>query len=197
MVEWQREGGDFSMLKTFLRHKPNRLLLRQISYTPFKPIRTMSSESIAKSQEIDQIAQGVDGVTLSKSALKKLEKEKQKEARRLEVQERLQKEKLQRENAPDYSLDRYGKLPMNQSQTITSTKRWNIKDIDSTVENKSITLRGRVQVSRPTGIKVSKTRLQNSLCYSSSANSYHPVYSHLGRNVGQQADVEVCNRNYP
>jgi aspartyl-tRNA synthetase len=78
----------------------------------------------------------------SKSQIKKLEKERLKEAKKLEIKQRLEQEKLARENAPDYSEGRYGLLPMNQSAVKINIKRTEISRIDSSLENQTITLRG-------------------------------------------------------
>ncbi|KAI8915599.1 hypothetical protein EDD86DRAFT_185873 [Gorgonomyces haynaldii] len=98
---------------------------------------------------------GEDGQPLTKSQIKKLEKERQKEARRLEVAARLAAEKAAREAAnPDHSVGRYGKLPMNQSAEELQQPRIDIQALSSEHVGQTIQLRGRVHVSRPTGSKM-------------------------------------------
>jgi aspartyl-tRNA synthetase len=64
----------------------------------------------------EDVVLGEDGKPLSKNALKKLQKDKEKAAKKAEQErQRLQQQQAE-DNAPDYSVDRYGKLPLNQSQ---------------------------------------------------------------------------------
>ncbi len=94
---------------------------------------------------------------LSKSALKKLEKQKEKDLKKQQIADRLVRwsykaaEKAARENAPDYSEGRYGHLKMNQSSVAASSNRILISDIGSAHIDQTVNLRARIQVSRPTG----------------------------------------------
>ncbi|KAJ3056700.1 aspartate--tRNA ligase dps1 [Rhizophlyctis rosea] len=99
---------------------------------------------------------GEDGKPLSKAQLKKREKEQEKERRKAEVAARLATEKAAREAAePDHSANRYGKLPMNQSQAEYNreSKRTKIVTLGEANVGQTILLSARVQTSRPTGAK--------------------------------------------
>ncbi|KAJ3316037.1 aspartate--tRNA ligase dps1 [Boothiomyces sp. JEL0838] len=106
-------------------------------------------------EKLSELVLDAEGKPLTKNALKKLQKEREKEERKRQVAERLEQERLAREAAsPDYSVDFYGKLPMNQSHAKTDTVFVAIKDIGEEHVDKAITLNARVQVSRPTGAKM-------------------------------------------
>jgi len=90
------------------------------------------------------------GEPLSKSALKKLEKEKQKAAKKAEVAARLQAEATAREGN-DESSDRYGDVPMVQSKEKTDRVWVEVKDIDLSMKGQTVLVRGRVHTSRGTG----------------------------------------------
>jgi aspartyl-tRNA synthetase len=64
-------------------------------------------------------------------------------------------EKAAREAAsPDYSKGSYGQLPMNQSHERTNTKFTKIKELSGDDVGMTITVIGRLHVSRPTGAKM-------------------------------------------
>lgn len=64
-----------------------------------------------------QFSNREDGQPLSKSALKKLEKEREKAKKKAEREQKEQEEKVKREASEvDYAAQKYGKLPLNQSQ---------------------------------------------------------------------------------
>ncbi|KAI9008277.1 hypothetical protein BC832DRAFT_553613 [Gaertneriomyces semiglobifer] len=103
---------------------------------------------------MEEIILGEDGKPLSKSALKKLEKEREKERKKAEREAKLAAEKAAREAAsPDYSVGRYGKLPLNQSQERTGRERRKIEDLTQNDVDQTVLLSARVQTSRPTGSK--------------------------------------------
>ncbi|KAI8902643.1 hypothetical protein BC833DRAFT_616574 [Globomyces pollinis-pini] len=98
---------------------------------------------------------GEDGKPLSKGALKKLEKQREKEAKKAEVAARLEAERIARESSQmDCSVGRYGKLPMNQSKEKTNTVFIDIDHLGPEHADKTVTLKARVQTSRPTGSKM-------------------------------------------
>ncbi|KAI9277241.1 hypothetical protein BDA99DRAFT_495229 [Phascolomyces articulosus] len=106
-------------------------------------------------QKTEEIVLGEDGKPLSKKALKKLEKEREKAARKAATAAKLAEEKAARDAANvDFSTDRYGKLPMNQSQTRTDTKYEDINKIDGSREGETVVIRARVHTSRATGNKM-------------------------------------------
>ncbi|KAJ3183600.1 aspartate--tRNA ligase dps1 [Gaertneriomyces sp. JEL0708] len=103
---------------------------------------------------MEEVILGEDGKPLSKSALKKLEKEREKERKKAEREAKLAAEKAAREAAsPDYSVGRYGKLPLNQSQERTGRQRRKIEDLTQSDVDQTVLLSARVQTSRPTGSK--------------------------------------------
>ncbi|RUS31986.1 hypothetical protein BC938DRAFT_476578 [Jimgerdemannia flammicorona] len=96
-----------------------------------------------------------EGKPISKKALKKLEKEREKEAKKAERAAKEAAERAAREASNvDYSTDRYGKLPMNQSQQRTGLKRERITDINASRTSEIVLVRARVHNSRPTGAKM-------------------------------------------
>ncbi len=98
-----------------------------------KSSRNMTEEVQKLTEKVEEIVLGPDGQPLSQKAIKKLQvnhfitinstqKEQEKEKRKREVAEKLAAEKAAREaNEVDYSPGKYGKLPLNQSQTRSST----------------------------------------------------------------------------
>ena len=91
---------------------------------------------------------------LSKGALKKLEKLKEKELRKAEVAARLASEKLARESQNDYAVDNYGALPLNQSAAKPNLTYTPISQITAHHLGKTILLTARIHVSRLTGAKM-------------------------------------------
>ncbi|KAI8926904.1 hypothetical protein BC831DRAFT_454295 [Entophlyctis helioformis] len=102
----------------------------------------------------EQVVLGEDGKPLSKAAIKKLEKQREKDAKKAEVAARLAAEKAARDAAsPDYSADRYGKLPMNQSADRSNDVRTRIADIGPDHVGETVLLCARVQTTRAVGSK--------------------------------------------
>lgn len=116
---------------------------------------------MANDKEIDDVESKVEGlkvvdgdVPLSKAALKKLEKNLEKEKRKQEVALRLENERLLRQSeVVDYSTERYGKLTMNQSKTRENLTFTKIEDLGNHV-GQTVLLTARVQNSRTTGVKI-------------------------------------------
>ncbi|TPX62734.1 hypothetical protein SpCBS45565_g06948 [Spizellomyces sp. 'palustris'] len=105
-------------------------------------------------QRMEEVVLGEDGKPLSKSALKKLEKEREKERKKAEREAKLAAEKAARDAAsPDCSKDRYGNLPLNQSQQRSGHPRKKIVGLTKSDVDQTILLSARVQTSRPTGSK--------------------------------------------
>ncbi|KAJ3023152.1 aspartate--tRNA ligase dps1 [Thoreauomyces humboldtii] len=105
-------------------------------------------------EKVENLVLGEDGKPLSKGALKKLEKEKEKAKKQQERDAKMAAEKAAREAAsPDYSTERYGKLPMNCSQERTGRVRVKIVDLSEKNIDETVLLSARVQNSRPTGSK--------------------------------------------
>ncbi|RKO86438.1 hypothetical protein BDK51DRAFT_35475 [Blyttiomyces helicus] len=99
-----------------------------------------------------EIILGEDGQPPSKAQLKKRQKELEKEKKKAEVAARLTAEKAAREvSSNDYSTDRYGKLPMNQSTERTGIERKLIEKLSESDSGNTIILTARVQTSRQTG----------------------------------------------
>ncbi|KAG0761956.1 hypothetical protein G6F57_006143 [Rhizopus arrhizus] len=114
-----------------------------------------------KDVTVEEIAQNTkelifdDGKTpISKKAYKKLQKDKEKAERKSATATKLAAEKAERESNVDFSADRYGKLPMNQSQNRSETKYDDISTINASRAGETITVRVRVQTSRATGSKM-------------------------------------------
>ena len=113
----------------------------------------MSSEV---TQQMENVQLDADGNPLSKSALKKLEKERQKAAKQKEVAERLAAEKAAREKAAsvDFSKDRYGTLPLNRSTNKDGERFTKLSELSQDQDGKTVTLRARVHNSRASGAKM-------------------------------------------
>ena len=79
---------------------------------------TAKQES-SSSEQAEEVVLGEDGQPLSKKALKKLQKEKEKQAKKAEREAQLAKEKEAREKeaANDPAKANYGKLPLINSST--------------------------------------------------------------------------------
>ncbi|KAJ1923109.1 aspartate--tRNA ligase dps1, partial [Tieghemiomyces parasiticus] len=124
------------------------------------PTTSVPADPTAKlSEGVEAIVLGEDGQPLSKKALKKLEKEREKAlAKELRQKERLAKEaaaKAEREaNYVDVSVGNYGVKPLNQSQERSGDRRVNIADLNGTRMGETVLLRARVQGSRPTGARL-------------------------------------------
>ncbi|KAL0078065.1 hypothetical protein J3Q64DRAFT_1767499 [Phycomyces blakesleeanus] len=106
-------------------------------------------------QKTEDLVFDDEGKPISKKALKKLQKEKEKADRKAATAAKLAEEKASREAGNvDYSTERYGKLPMNQSQTRTGSKREDITTINASRAGETVIIRARVHTSRPTGGKM-------------------------------------------
>ncbi|GAA5810585.1 Aspartate--tRNA ligase, cytoplasmic [Mucor flavus] len=106
-------------------------------------------------QKIEELFFDDEGKPITKKAFKKLQKDKEKADRKAATAAKIAAEKAERDATNvDYSVDRYGKLPMNQSQTRTDTKYEDINTIDASRAGETVTVRVRVQTSRATGGKM-------------------------------------------
>lgn len=94
---------------------------------------------------------------MTKNAIKKLEKERAKEAKRKATEEKLAAEKAARETAAsvDYSEGSYGSLPMNQSRGKHEGSKFDqLADISAAKDGATVQLRARVHNSRASGAKM-------------------------------------------
>lgn len=100
-----------------------------------------------------EVVLGPDGQPLSKKALKKLEKEKEKSKKKAEREAQLAKEKAEREAkaANDPAKDNYGKAPLINSSVVTGEKRSKIENLSAADDGKSVIIRARVHNSRQQG----------------------------------------------
>jgi lysyl-tRNA synthetase class II len=85
---------------------------------------------------------------MSKKALKKLEKEREKAQKKAAQQ---QQQRAQEDEGEDYSSDRYGHLPVNQSQQRTGHVRVRIADFTPSMDGQTVLLRARVHTTRAKG----------------------------------------------
>lgn len=119
------------------------------------------SEEIKK-DPVEQIAEGVeqvvlgeDGQPLSKKALKKLQKEQEKQRKKEERERQLAAEKEAREKeaaANDTAKENYGKAPLIQSTTKSGIKRILFEDLDEAKdEGREVVFRARVHNTRQQG----------------------------------------------
>ena len=106
------------------------------------------------SEQEQQPILGEDGKPLTKSALKKLKQQQEKEAKKQATAARLAQEQQKKdEPQEDTASQNYGKL-LIQSQERNDLPRTQIKDINSSMNGKEITVRARVQTSRLQGAKM-------------------------------------------
>ncbi|KAJ3092938.1 aspartate--tRNA ligase dps1 [Quaeritorhiza haematococci] len=118
-----------------------------------QPFTTMSGDDSQK-KPTEEVILGEDGKPLSKNALKKIQKEKEKERKRKEAAEKAAAEKAAKDAAaPDYAKNRYGTLPLNQSQERPMRQRTTLGEITPSMVDQVVYLRARVQTSRRTGNK--------------------------------------------
>eukprot|EP01135_Chromosphaera_perkinsii_P003762 Nk52_evm8s255 gene=Nk52_evmTU8s255 len=97
---------------------------------------------------------GPDGQPLSKNALKKLQKEKEKAAKKAAFKEAAKKEKVEQAavEEEDYSVGKYGSLPLIQSKERDLTKVWTkIASLDKGMAEKEVLVRVRIHNTRGTG----------------------------------------------
>ena len=108
----------------------------------------------SKNIEGEEVVLGEDGQPLSKKALKKLLKEKEKAAKKAEREAQLAKEKAAREAeaANDPAKENYGKLPLiNSSTRNADEKRILFKDLSVANDGETVTFRARVHKTRQQG----------------------------------------------
>ncbi|KAJ3218334.1 aspartate--tRNA ligase dps1 [Dinochytrium kinnereticum] len=109
-------------------------------------------DSEQQQQPPAEIILGEDGKPLSEKALKKLKAKQEKEQKKKETADRLAAEKLAREaGADDYSKDKYGVLPMNQSQERTGRKRTKLAELNKSISGEVVLVSARVQKVNVTG----------------------------------------------
>ncbi|KAJ3105933.1 aspartate--tRNA ligase dps1 [Phlyctochytrium planicorne] len=100
----------------------------------------------------EEVILGEDGKPLSKKALKKLQEKEEKERKKRETAERLAAEKAQREaGAEDYSVGKYGDLPLNRSEERTGQKRTKISELGKHLSGQDVLVNARVQKTNVTG----------------------------------------------
>lgn len=108
----------------------------------------------SKNVEGEEVVLGEDGQPLSKKALKKLLKEKEKAAKKAEREAQLAKEKAAREAeaANDPAKENYGKLPLiNSSTRNADEKRILFKDLSVANDGETVIFRARVHNTRQQG----------------------------------------------
>lgn len=113
-----------------------------------------TTETTKKPAEGEEVILGEDGQPLSKKALKKLLKEKEKAAKKAEREAQLAKEKAAREAeaANDPAKENYGKLPLiNSSSRNADEKRIQIKDLSTANDGDNVIFRARVHKTRQQG----------------------------------------------
>ncbi|KAM0749398.1 aspartyl-tRNA synthetase [Meredithblackwellia eburnea MCA 4105] len=120
---------------------------------------TSPAPASAKSAGSEEVRLNANGEPETKSERKKREKAEEKERLKAEKEaNRIKKEaaeKAAREAADvDYSPQCYGKLPLNQSQERSNTKRENLHDINASREGQHVIFRARLQTSRAQGSKM-------------------------------------------
>lgn len=105
-------------------------------------------EKLAESVD-KKVILGEDGKPLSKNALKKLQKEQEKARKKAEFKQQ-QQQQQQADQTPDYSKERYGILPVNQSQKRERRERVLIRSLNDR-ESQTVLLRARIHTTRAKG----------------------------------------------
>ncbi|CAH00332.1 aspartate--tRNA ligase DPS1 [Kluyveromyces lactis] len=107
------------------------------------------------SEGVEQVILGEDGQPLSKKALKKLQKEQEKQRKKEERERQLAAEKEAREKeaaANDTAKENYGKAPLIQSTTKSGVERILFEDLDESKDDgREVVFRARVHNSRQQG----------------------------------------------
>ncbi|KAK9468359.1 aspartyl-tRNA synthetase [Lipomyces arxii] len=119
------------------------------------PLVTPPATPAPAESSAPEVVLGEDGLPLSKKALKKLEAAREKERKKAEKAAQLAAEKAAKDaNEVDYSVGKYGKLPLIQSTEKSGIHRIEIKNIDKSWEGKDVVFRARVHTSRMQGNKM-------------------------------------------
>ncbi|KAI8835241.1 hypothetical protein BJ741DRAFT_608468 [Chytriomyces cf. hyalinus JEL632] len=106
-------------------------------------------------EETEAIVLGEDGKPLSAKALKKKQEKEEKERKKKETADRLAAEKAARDaNVVDYSVGKYGELPLNQSQERTGRVRTRIESLGVEMVDQTVLMSARVQKTNATGAKL-------------------------------------------
>lgn len=109
-------------------------------------------------EKTEQLHLDAEGKPLTKSALKKLQKEQEKAAKKAAIAARVAAEEQQRKsNEPDCSTGKYGPLPLIQSSDSDKTSQERVKDIttiDASWAGREILFRARVHNRRMQGSKM-------------------------------------------
>ncbi|KAJ3244054.1 aspartate--tRNA ligase dps1 [Chytriomyces hyalinus] len=106
-------------------------------------------------EQTDAVVLGEDGKPLSAKALKKKQEKEEKERKKKETADRLAAEKAARDaNVVDYSVGKYGELPLNQSQERTGRVRTRIESLGVEMVDQTVLMSARVQKTTATGAKL-------------------------------------------
>ncbi|TPX71607.1 hypothetical protein CcCBS67573_g06128 [Chytriomyces confervae] len=106
-------------------------------------------------EQTDAVVLGEDGKPLSAKALKKKQEKEEKERKKKETADRLAAEKAARDaNVVDYSVGKYGELPLNQSQERTGRVRTRIESLGVEMVDQTVLMSARVQKTNATGAKL-------------------------------------------
>ncbi|KAF9355879.1 aspartate--tRNA ligase dps1 [Mortierella sp. NVP85] len=105
-------------------------------------------------EQVQEVVLDENGQPLTKSALKKLEKERLKREKAEKGAAARAQQAAQSSSAVDYSKDFYGKKPFNRSEDRPGLKRERLADINASRAGEKVWIRARVQTSRPTGNKM-------------------------------------------
>lgn len=106
-------------------------------------------------KQVEEVVLGEDGQPLSKKALKKLQKEQEKQKKKEERERQMAAEKEAREKeaaASDTARENYGKAPLVQSTTKSGIKRVLFEDLNEAADDgREVVFRARVHKSRQQG----------------------------------------------
>ncbi|KAK6199185.1 aspartyl-tRNA synthetase [Scheffersomyces amazonensis] len=117
------------------------------------PVAAAVEASGSTESSNEPVILGEDGQPLSKKALKKLQKEKEKAEKKAERQRQLEQEKAEKEAAAgeDPAKEKYGKYPLINSAFKNNEKRVEIKDLSAANDGEKVIFRARVHNTRQQG----------------------------------------------
>ncbi|MBW0463995.1 hypothetical protein O181_003710 [Austropuccinia psidii MF-1] len=147
--------SNLSNSTRFLRFFSSSSKLPAIPRRPHLTVLRFSSLTMSDQPVQQPILLGEDGQPLSKSAIKKLEKEREKLKKKQEREAKEQEEKLKREaNEVDYATQNYGKPALNQSQEKNNFKWSQIDSIEPSRVGERVRIQARVHNTRSQSAKL-------------------------------------------
>jgi aspartyl/asparaginyl-tRNA synthetase len=106
------------------------------------------------SSNAEPVPVDAEGKPLSKNAIKKLAKEKEKAEKAALRAQKEEEQRKQQENAPDTAKENYGVLPMNQSTERDTSSRVDLSTLNAGHDNTTVVFRARIHNARAQSAKL-------------------------------------------